>query len=356
MKKLFKTMKECLGRGTGCVLTTIIADSGSTPRGAGAHMLTFADGSAPGGIASAGTVGGGAVEYKAQQIAAELLQSGQSAIRAFELNRRDVENLGMICGGNVRLFFQYIDPADESNLRLCREGLDAFRYNENAWMVMDITDERAWEIHICKGDGTASEEFAPLLGTKALHREINGHAYYAEPLVQAGKVYVFGGGHVSRELVPVLSHLGFSCAVFEDREEFAKAEYFPGGTEIIRGDFEDIFDKVTLTGWDYAVVMTRGHQHDYIVQRQVMEAHPRYVGVIGSKSKVKLVMEKLEADGVPMERLRSIHSPIGLDIKAETPEEIAISIAAELIMTRRDAQVKGEREELHEYHVVERVY
>ncbi len=158
--------------------------------------------------------------------------------------------------------------------------------------------------------------------------------YYSEPLVRAGCVYIFGGGHVAQELVPVLAHVGFRCTVFDDRPEFANKTLFPLAERTIVGDYERIFDSLELRECDYVCVMTRGHQSDYVVQRQVLTKNACYVGVIGSRRKLETLTEKLMADGVTREQIDSCHSPIGLEIYAETPAEIAISVAGELIATR----------------------
>ena len=174
-------------------------------------------------------------------------------------------------------------------------------------------------------------------GVKAVRREAGGRNYYVEPLVQAGTVYVFGGGHVAQELVPLLAHVGFRCVVMDDREEFANRETFPQAAETVVGDLERISDYIAITERDYVCVMTRGHQFDYYVQRQALAAKPRYIGVMGSRSKIKVTTEKLMADGFSEEEIGFCHMPIGTRILAETPAEIAVSIAGELIEVRAES-------------------
>jgi xanthine dehydrogenase accessory factor len=158
--------------------------------------------------------------------------------------------------------------------------------------------------------------------------------YYTEPLTRAGRVYVFGGGHVAQELVPVLSHIGFSVVVYEDRENFARPELFPGASDIVMNDFAGISDKVTIGADDYVVIMTRGHQMDFEVLEQTLRTHARYVGCIGSAKKLEATKRRLVDAGIAETAFERLYSPIGLKIKAETPAEIAISIAAEMIMFR----------------------
>ena len=145
---------------------------------------------------------------------------------------------------------------------------------------------------------------------------------------------MFGGGHVSQELVPMLAHVHFPVVVFEDREAFANPALFPGAYKVIQGDFKDIFASVTLSEQDYVVIMTRGHQADFGVLAQALKKPLSYIGCIGSRSKIAATKERLKALGFPDDCYDRVHSPIGIDIKGETPEEIAVSITAELILHR----------------------
>ena len=164
---------------------------------------------------------------------------------------------------------------------------------------------------------------------------------YVEPLCHAGSVYIFGGGHVGRALVPVLATVGFRVVMYDNREELAKKENYPMASEVIFGSFSDISGKVALTANDYAVVMTPGHQADYEILSQVLGSDATYIGCIGSRTKVAKTRERLKCDGYTEEDIARVHAPIGLPILAETPEEIAISIAAEMIEHR--ARLAGQR-------------
>ena len=180
--------------------------------------------------------------------------------------------------------------------------------------------------------GQALQE--PIFTSRTLQQEVGGRKYYIEPLVQAGTVYIFGGGHVAQELVPVLSHVGFRCVVMDDREEFANREVFPQAAATIVGNLEGIGSYIDIRPCDYVCVMTRGHQFDYYVQRQALTMKPGYIGIMGSRNKIRVVTDKLLADGFTREEIEACHMPIGTDIRAETPAEIAISIAGELICER----------------------
>ena len=139
---------------------------------------------------------------------------------------------------------------------------------------------------------------------------------------------------MARDLVPVLAHVGFRCVVMDDREAFANPRVFPQAERTVVGDMEHISDYVDIRPRDYVCVMTRGHQFDYYVQKQAMALHPYYIGIMGSRNKIRVVTDKLLADGFSLEEIQRCHMPIGIDIGAETPAEIAISITGELIAQR----------------------
>ena len=155
-----------------------------------------------------------------------------------------------------------------------------------------------------------------------------------EPLVQAGVVYLFGGGHVGRELCPVLAHVGFRVVLFDDRPQAALPQRFPQASRVILGDYRRIFDHITVTDRDYVVIMTPGHQSDFEVLSQVLTTPAPYIGCIGSRRKAAAARERLAELGFSPAELDRVHSPIGLPIGGETPAEIAISIAAEMIACR----------------------
>lgn len=334
MKQLFQKVLETIEKGEDAAVITIIASSGSTPRGAGSRILVRADGS------TEGTIGGGAVEHRAVEMAREAIENKISYAHGFVLGREETADLGMICGGNVAVYFQYIDHENHGFKALCRKIVQAFEKDEDSWILMDITDETVWSMGFYNQSGgffgkvkLTDQEQDQLLVNKAVQLQFGPKKLYSEPLIRAGIVYIFGGGHVAKELVPVLDHVGFNCVVFDDRPEFANNEAFPQARTVV-GDFERIFDFIDIKDSDYICIMSRGHQYDYMIQRQVLTRNPCYVGVMGSRKKLDTVAQKLKNDGVSAERIEGCHGPIGLEILAETPAEIAISVAGELIYTR----------------------
>jgi xanthine dehydrogenase accessory factor len=160
---------------------------------------------------------------------------------------------------------------------------------------------------------------------------------FVEPILPQPVLYIFGGGHVSIALANAAHTAGFAIGVIDDRESFANRERFPMAGEVYTS-YEEAFEKIKPTASTYMVIVTRGHKDDMRVLGWAVSTSPRYIGMIGSKRKVISVYRALEKDGVSPEKFAGVHAPVGLDIGALTPEEIAISIAAELIAIRRGAK------------------
>jgi len=328
MRNMLKTIKNKLEHGQSLVLVTVIASSGATPRGAGARMLVGKEGRI------CGTIGGGAVEYRSEQIAAKVLEEKASKGHDFTLTKDDVQNLGMICGGACDVFFHYLPAGDTHTIMLCEEAEAQFQKGGNLWLLTQLGEKGRMGLY------SDRLGFWGILASGELklsrHPERTGDIF-AEQINASGRVYIFGGGHVAQELVPVLSHVGFRCVVMDDREEFTKKELFPGAEEVICGDLQNIGEFMTIGNEDYVCVMTRGHAYDTVVQAQVLKCRPTYCGVIGSALKAAGVRRTLKEEyGLSDEELDLVTTPIGLNIKGETPAEIAISIAAQMILHRAE--------------------
>ena len=325
MRELLTQTLAALDRGERAVLCTVLSASGSSPRGSGARMAVFADGTA------LGTVGGGAVERQSIALAQELLSSGRDALRTFGLHPAAENATGMVCGGDVTILFHCLCPADPAAADVLRSWISALDGGRNVWLRLHFDGARVCGLALLTADDLRH-------GTDAFctSKPYWDGSLYVEPIVRAGRVYLFGAGHVGRALVPVLHYVGFEVTVFDERAELARSERFPDAGEIVLGDFRRIFDRVSLTSDDYAVVMTPGHQADYEILEQLLRTDANYIGCIGSRKKVALTREKLAAAGFSAADIDRIHAPIGLPILAETPEEIAVSIAAEMIRHRAE--------------------
>ena len=332
MRNMLKTIHHRLSAGEALVLVTVTAASGATPRGAGARMLVGKEGRI------LGTIGGGAVEYRSEQIALQVLERKVSGQQDFSLTREDVQELGMICGGAVNVFFHYIPQKDPATLVLAREGERLFETGQALWLISNISQGSALSLYT-KQDGVFGAQVPDWVLAQLPRQpkllEQDQERFCVEQINGAGRVYIFGCGHVSQELEPVLTHVGFRCVVMDDRPEFAKRELFPTAEDVKLVDFHKIQDYVNIGEEDYVCIMTRGHAFDTVIQAQVLKCNPCYVGVIGSRKKAAAVRQVLKTEySLTDQELDLVTTPIGLDIGAETPAEIAISIAGQLIRHR----------------------
>ena len=165
---------------------------------------------------------------------------------------------------------------------------------------------------------------------------------FVEPILPTPYVYIFGAGHVSLSLSKIATVAGFRTIIIDDREHYANRERFPEAEEIYADEYEKVFERLQPNSSSFLVAVTRGHRDDMRVLRWAVSTPARYVGMIGSKRKVLEIVHYLEEkEGIPAEKLQNVHAPIGLAIGAITPEEIAVSVVAEMIAVRRHALVES---------------
>ena len=333
MEDLFKILYDTVRAKKEAVLVSVIASSGSTPRGEGARMLVFEDG------AIKGTIGGGRVEYLCIGRAMDIFAGKGCVSSSYDLSEKDIADVGMICGGNVEVCFRLFGPGDEDTLRLI---LDTGEKYHDARLVTAVSEKGVsvgtWDgengVRLVEGldEGTAREHINDRHSFKA--GENGALTVYMEPMSQRGRVYIFGGGHVSRALAPLLQRLDFRVTVLEERD--IPEDAFSSDTDIIKCAYTEAGKYVKITNDDYVVVMTSGHAADYEILEQTLRSRPSYAGVIGSRRKAEYTRQRLLEAGVDEDMVAALHTPIGLAIKAETPAEIAVSVAAELIMHRAE--------------------
>ncbi len=323
MLKLLETLTQTLAAGHDCLLATVIASSGSTPRSAGAYMLVGEQGRIY------GTIGGGNLEYQAILKGQQQLAQRENFLFEYVLTAERVANLGMICGGSCQVLFCYLQAENEAVRQSVAQAAAAAKRKKPYWLLLPFA-----------AGPLAVAGQLDMLGRTGLV-EMDGQTYYAEQFAYDGKVYIFGGGHLAQEVVPLLAHLDFTCVVIDDREEFSRTELFPGAAEVLQLDFKQLAERLSLRQSDYAAVMTRGHLHDADVERFLLRTDAGYIGVVGSRKKAQLTRERLLAEGYSKQQLDRIITPIGLSIGSETPAEIAVSIAAQLIQERAQRYGKG---------------
>lgn len=332
MRELTEKTISRLRAGQRVVWCVILSAQGSTPRGAGARMAVFSDGE------TLGTVGGGAVELQAIQFARTLFDAPIAAERDYDLISGGTEATGMICGGTVRIGFFPLLPENAELAQTLVQLQATLDTAEDRWLGSVIRLDGSFSLAILKDTDLHSD--SPRLPRVPTLEEADGVLRLVEPIRRNYMVYVFGGGHVCRALVPILLGVGFPVTVYDPRPELANNGFFPGA-KVILGEFDRLADRVSLTDRDYAVVMTPAHTMDLAVLRQVLRTDAAYIGCIGSKRKTAYVNQALLDEGFSQADAARIHAPIGLPIKAKTPEEIAISIAAEMILHRAGGDLVG---------------
>lgn len=293
---IWQQLYQVLTAGQSAMLVSVLEATGSTPRGVGAVMLLTQDGK------SMGTIGGGNVEYDAQRRGRALLATGGNDRQSFRFIQGEAASLGMVCGGDLTVHFHCLTPDDLPKL----EGLEA-------------TQADSFLCRRIEGCAVLDMKIAPQ------------PEWFAIPVVALRRVLVFGGGHVSQALVPLLAAVGYAPVVFDDRAEFADKTLFPGVHSVILGNFNTISSRIAVESTDAVVVMTRGHQADYEALTQTLGKGCWYVGCIGSKTKLAVSRQRLLEAGFGEDLLNTLHAPIGLPLGGRTPAEIAVSVVAELI-------------------------
>lgn len=332
MHQLLELLNRRLAAGEFLVSATIATHEGSTPRSAGSKMLLFAD------RGLAGTVGGGLVEARVLEAAREKLCSGGAELLRFDLTGEMAAGADMVCGGNLRVFIERLGPADAPLfLELARQlaqGRDCLlltdREGGRSLLTRDGILGAALPLEIAalaRNQGAGVQ--APLF------LDQGGERWFLEPWITADPLLILGAGHVSRPTARIAVLAGFQVSVLDDRPEFASRERFPEVFEVaVLPDFENCLAGRDLGPRASLVIVTRGHVHDKTCLAQALRSRAGYIGMIGSRRKRQAVYGQLLAEGFSQADLERVRCPIGLEIGAETPEEIAVSIAAELIQAR----------------------
>lgn len=307
MTAIFTRLLEEMEQEHDTVLATIIRQSGSTPRGTGAQILVGSSG------LLCGTIGGGSVEGNSITLAQTLLAEQHSAVQEYHLRYDAPASIGMVCGGDVTVHLQYIAARDTVWQDLSRNILQHIAQRQSAKLLLDL-------------NGGTPELVSP--------DTADPEGKFSLPLPIGERAILFGAGHCSAALSPILQTVGFRVTVMDDRRELADPARFPGADAVLCGDYAHLSDYFAIGEDDYVVVMTSGHTHDFTVEEQILRGKYAYLGVIGSHSKTAAVNKLLHEAGISDQQLATVHTPIGIPIQAVTPEEIAISIAGEMIQVR----------------------
>jgi xanthine dehydrogenase accessory factor len=347
MREVFHEAAAELDEGRPVVVATVVRTKGSTPQKPGAKLLVRDDGS------GVGTLGGGCVEGDIWFAAQELMKRGGSAqYRDYELNEDLAAEDGLVCGGTM---YFLIDPVYEagSYLDYARE-IDAAYAGGPAVALATVTaaGEGAGtlgaRLFIREDGSTEGTLGSPEMDREAVKkaRELmvhgknefvtmrDGPEFFVEAYTTPPQMVLCGGGHVSKAIAPLANTLGFRVFVTDDREEFANSDRFPEADIIVAEKPETALPQLPTNPNTFIIIATRGHRYDNVALEAAALTPAKYVGLLGSKRKTILIYEDLIRTGLPIERIREIRSPVGLDVRGRTPEEIAVSIMAEVLMFR----------------------
>lgn len=314
---VWQAASDLIRAGGSGALATVARVRGSTPVPAGTKMLVGAEGRL------IGSVGGGCVE--ADVIAASLAAQSnrEPVLLTHHLNADLAGDLGLSCGGTVDIF---VEPllGDDAYVRVLDRAASA-----ESGLVRTAT---AWSTVT-----GPVKTFAPLApgDTGAAASLTQDGRFVEERLSLAPRVFVFGAGHVGAAIAHAVGAAGFRVTVIDDRAEYADPSRFTAGTTVLTGDVDTVLQRHSLTAADAVVIATRGHRNDAVILERIATSPAGYVGLLGSKRKKAVVTKGLTDAGVPAASLARVRVPVGLAIGAITPEEIAVSVVAELIAWRR---------------------
>jgi xanthine dehydrogenase accessory factor len=344
----YEIMKAIAASRAPAALVTIIDVRGSVPRHPGTKMLVRE------GAAVLGTVGGARGEAAAIAAARECIQRRRSTLLSVEMQGTEAAGPEMICGGTNRMLIEYIGDS-----RTYREAFERLRRGERVLLLKRMdpkagTSPQDIAFSLFDENGAPAGGEAPgggagphdaetlarcLRTAKPVLAEDEGLFY--DPAFPEEKLLVLGGGHVGRALAGFAAALDFTVTVADDRPEFAAPERFPPAVATRCGGYGEVLRDFPIDAATYVVIVTRGHLYDLECVRAVLGRRCRYAGFIGSARKTRLLLEQVRSEGFPAEKIEALHAPIGVDIKAETPEEIAVSILGEMIAVRRNTEARG---------------
>ena len=356
MESLNQQILDYIRDNASFAVATILTHKGSTPRTSGSKMLVLKDKTIH------GTIGGGLVEALIINACIELIEQKKCAVREFTLDKKLKSGLDMICGGAISVLIETFISASESepdsnfNKNIFKTLIDLEEKGRKGFLVSKIQGFNksgfnksgfTMQKSLVLSDGTiVGNNIVPKpLFDNLLNNKFNGSApivhnesleeYIVEPIMPKDCIYIFGAGHVGFQLAKIAHITDFQTIIVDDRKEFANKIRFPYAKQIhVPDHFSRAFDNLEIDQNSYIVILTRGHLHDQTVLESALRTAPAYIGMIGSITKRNKIYKNLEKKGVANTALKNINSPVGIEIKAQTPGEIAVSIIGEIIKKR----------------------
>ena len=362
MKEVIQEAVKLLESGQPGVLATVVRTKGSTPQKAGAMLLVRQDGS------GVGTLGGGCVEGDIWFAAKEILRRrGGPEFKDYFLNEDVAARDGLVCGGTMYFFLEPLWSPDDyveigEQLIEAYEGGDAVSLatvvnvadggkNLGAKLLLRLDGSTVGTLGDTELDFRATEVAQRVadVGNIESFSTDDGTEVFVEGFTTPPTLVMVGGGHVGKATADLAHNLGYRVFVVDDREEFSNKERFPYAEQVVVAPYDQWPQHLDVNVNSFIVAATRGHRFDDMALESALTTRARYVGLLGSRRKNLMIYQRLSMEGVPLERLKEIHAPVGLDIGALTPEELAVSIMSEIIMVRRGG--KGGPLQMDEWYV-----
>lgn len=347
MRDLLSPLLESLSADRPVVLSMVVRRRGSLPMARCAKMLSTSDGR------THGTVGGGCLEAEVWAVGRDLLSSGGCSLDTFHLTEVEEGLGGHVCGGTVTILSRLLRPEPRTR-ELVVELRAAVEDERTVGLVtgLPITEGRAGDLGWGLVDSEAGWMPDGLALTEPIRRRLadrlarpapatvedEDRPLFLEPLPPTPTALIFGAGHCGKAIGRAASAAGFRVRMFDDREPFLDPEALPWAESRELVDFERAGASLTLASHHYVVIVTRGHEHDLTLLRQLVDGPSAYVGMIGSRRKRLLFERMLREEGIDQPALERVRSPMGLPIGADTPEEIAVAVVGEMIAARRGVE------------------
>ena len=350
MLEVLHDLVRALGDRRPVAYCRLVETRGSTPQKAGAAMLVYPDGS------QAGTLGGGCVEAEVKRRAISILDGGQAEIATFQLDSDYGWDDGLICGGRMQVLVEPLIHNDSlqyfSHLASVAQGsggteviaFDAEKtplYVPSTYLLNDEGDFRGSLRGSVDDLDEVRQHLRPLQSRPRAYAA-GGLAYL--PLLPRCRLLIVGGGHVGKAVSELAVDLDFDVWVVDDRADIVSEQRFPRAQRRISGAIDQVLADLEITADTYCLIVTRGHNHDEKALYYLAERGARYVGMIGSRRKIKMILEDLVVEGISREALQRVHAPVGIDIGSQSVAEIAVSIAAELVAYRNVGRIPGRPE------------
>src|SRR5262245_55932352 len=341
MRKILEQLEGARRAGQAVAYTALVETRGSTPQKAGAAMLVFPDGS------QTGTLGGGCVEAEVKRRALRLIDHGETELLTFQLDDNYGWDDGLICGGRMKMLVDPVRPGDDQSYF---EKLHSLVLAGSACTEAVVIDpEKAGGGHAAdrflldaQGEVVASRArvaMPPAVAAQLRPVQQRPRAYVDQgisylPFLERCRLIVVGAGHVGQKVAALAAEVDFDVWVVDDREEFCNSQRFPAASRLVVGSVDTALSGLEIDARTYCLIVTRGHHHDEEALYHLAETPAAYVGMIGSRRKIKLIFDDLLAEGISREALARVSAPLGIDIGSQTVPEIAVSIVAELIAHR----------------------